>query len=205
MFLTITLTISTFAQKKITKRQPVSPDKVAKLKAQKWFRDMYVATTFKDPYSYKLLKCTIVPISYLLEYQDNLEQAKESYKRNDTSGTSSVYKGHVERYNLNKADYEKARLEHGDDAYVTKEAKGYMDKYYLLAWEDSTNFSKAVRDKAMWTIALGKLSSQKRNRAMYYYVDIDCYGSNSYGAKILGRYTFKFDGQNIIGDVSERE
>ena len=66
-----------FAQSKKKPAIKQTEQSIIYSKAKKWFREVYVESTFKDPYSYKLIKSKIYPWSYFDEAQSRIERAKD--------------------------------------------------------------------------------------------------------------------------------
>jgi hypothetical protein len=110
----------------------------AESKVLSLFKKEFVEKTFKDPYSFKLLKLEITPIT------------KGDFLLNDIKYMESNLK---EIYKYEPKEKVNARL---DD---------YKKQYEGMSNEDRL------------TIRL-------------YSVRLDCYGNNSYGNQILGRYKF---------------
>jgi len=105
------------------------------------FKQQYVEKTFKDPYSFQLLKIESKPVTFGGWLLNDISYLKSSLERKDFI----VYK--------------KNELE--------EKIKKYEDEYSTM----SEDVRKTVKS---------------------YEVKLDCYGSNSYGGKILGRYSFNY-------------
>ncbi|MGY3054367.1 hypothetical protein ACVWYG_002574 [Pedobacter sp. UYEF25] len=109
-----------------------------KNKVKVWFKSSYVAENFKDPYSYKLLKFELSPIS------------KKDYLINEIATLS------VQTNEDNKViiDTYKEMIQKGTKEYLSK-----IDRYYIY---------------------------------------LDAYGKNSYGANVLGKYRFLVDPNGVL-------
>ena len=133
--LSILLTIHSFSQIDINTLNEV--DK----KIVKTFRDIYVEKTFKDPYSFKLMKIETTPVKLGEGLEKNISFLKSQ---------------------LEKKDFKFLKESTILDLLKTSEEN-------YLKQNDST-----------------------KNLVMMYEVKLDCYGTNSYGGQILGRYSFNY-------------
>lgn len=157
-------------------------------KAKTYFKDVFVENTFKDPYSYELLKIISEPVSYrqkaISEY---------SYNKNMVP--------------FNDEDIEPLRLE-------LKKNKEYLDKLKpkgtkyekalakyersLAIYEDENSKLNEFKNKQELLNQISTATSKSVDEISHYNIEIHCYGSNSYGGKILGKYIFEI---NTKGEV----
>jgi hypothetical protein len=110
-------------------------------KIVKTFRDIYVEKTFKDPYSFKLLKLETKPI---------------------TLGDWSLKNINFLNSMIDKKDFG-----------ILKENE-ILERLKLLEKEYS------------------EISDESKKLLKSIEVRLDCYGTNSYGGQILGRYSFNY-------------
>lgn len=93
-------------------------------KAVQWFKSDYVEKSFKDPYSFKLLKVSNTPIT---------------------------------------------------------------NRQWIL-----NNYDGAVKRKTAKELQLKELTPEIADKIKCYKVNLDCYGANSFGNSVLGRYSFNY-------------
>lgn len=117
-------------------------------KAVNWFKTDYVEKTFKDPYSYKLVKVSNTLITF------------KQWLLNDLISINKTISGY--------------------------ELKKKLDKY------DKELYEGAVKRKINYETRLKELSTDEGAKTKCYTILIDCYGANSYGNAVLGRYSFNF-------------
>lgn len=182
-------------------------------KAKKWFRDVYVASTFKDPYSYKLMKFEIFPVSYATEAESVRQKAKEEIKyakeklaKIDTLSVDSKYQIHNAELKVLKLKIEESEKKYGLE--ISKDPNNVLSKYndkYMQLHNDTTGLYEASEIVRINSELLNSIYNVNGKKAMYYYIDIDCYGANSYGNKVLGRYFFKFNRDGLVEEVTKRD
>lgn len=117
-------------------------------KAVQWFKSDYVEKTFKDPYSFKLLKVSNTPITNRQWILNNLISL--------------------------------------DKTISTYESKKKLDKY------EKELYDGAVKRKTANELQLKELSPEIADKIKCYKVNLDCYGANSTGNSVLGRYSFNY-------------
>lgn len=116
-------------------------------KILKTFKDNYVEKKFKDPYSFKLLKFEVTPITF-------------------------------GEWVLNDLNYCKKQVELKN--YQTIGNINFNEEYYLnIISKNEKTYSE--------------MSEDVKNTIKSYKVILDCYGNNSYGNPILGRYKFTYN------------
>ncbi len=111
-------------------------------KIVKTFRDIYVEKTFKDPYSFKLLKIESTPVKLGEGLEKNITFLKSQIEKKD--------------FKFIKESIILDLLKTSEEIYL-------------------------------------KHNDSIKNLVMMYQVKLDCYGTNSYGGQILGRYTFNYN------------
>jgi hypothetical protein len=155
--------VSTFAQS-----TPSTVD------AAEWFKKVYVEASFKDPYSYKLLKINIDSINVGQKLLEDINF--EEYKlKNDAWDLS------FNERNLKTAE-----------KYVKKESdpNGTWHKSvesHKKTIEEITNRpAKILEMKKKYE----NLPIEEKNKIFYYKFYLDCHANNSYGNPVLGKYVF---------------
>jgi hypothetical protein len=198
LFLGISFTtLSQQKKKPITKLTEIQQ---VKSSAMSWFKNVYVESNFKDPYSYKVLKSTIIPISFKEGLESMIDQAERSAKRTDTADWGSDYKIQRRKY-FQSERYHKNRF---TDADTLKQA--YINSNKILKWElskvnDEIKKHFAFKSERDSLIKLkGSISEKKAIETFYYIVYIDCYSNNSYGNAVLGKYSFHYNKNGLVRD-----
>lgn len=174
--------------KKPAKGQALSPLQIYTNKAKEWFKDVYVQTYFKDPYSYKLMKIVLSPITFDQKYQSLLESNERELNVADTSKSSSPYQ-------INKRTYKA----------LTSYPRDTMD-YILIQYRDkiSTSLSNylSLKESSMTLRKTYEAMTAKVKNSVYEYTAyIECYGRNGYGGIVLNKYTFTIDSYGICTNV----
>ncbi|WP_069658613.1 hypothetical protein [Arcticibacter eurypsychrophilus] len=178
------------AKKAPIKKSPVKLTEIqqTKINAQRWFKDVYIESYFKDPYSYKLLKCTIYPETYKESLKSILTYAQLDSIKSDTSSSFSKYKLRLSEYNykmksasrFTKRDSSSARYDQKEVATLLANHTDAMEKI------------SDIRSK------LSTLTVSSANRIVSYMVLLDCYSNNSYGNRILGKFSFYYGKSGIV-------
>ncbi|WP_316745137.1 hypothetical protein [Pedobacter antarcticus] len=210
----IALTISTYTIKAQVKKQQVKPSEqsIIAAKSKKWFKEVYVASTFKDPYSYKLMKFEIFPVSFATEAEsvrdrskDEMNYAKEKLAKIDTSSADSKYQIHNSELKILKTKLDESEKKYGS---ITKDPNNVLSQYnnkFMELHYDTAGLYKASEIIRINSGLLKSIENVNSKKTMYYYIDIDCYGANSFGNKVLGSYFFKFNKDGLVGDVTKRD
>ena len=142
--------------------------------AAKWFKNVYVEENFKDPYSYKLLKIKSKPETILdkvvidvFEPNYKLLNLQFEFKNEIDTGyihsNYDIYTKVLSTTKQNSSDYEMI--------------KGKVELY------------KALYELS---VSVKKMDTKNKNTITRHLISIDCYSNNSYGNKILGRYSFYY-------------
>jgi hypothetical protein len=105
------------------------------------FQTVYVEKTFKDPYSFKLLKIIATPITFGQWIQNDISYLKDA-------------------------------LDNGKNLYEPRE--------------------ESLKRKEKYETDYSQMSDDKKNTVKCYEIKLDCYGNNSLGNPILGRYSFNY-------------
>lgn len=187
------------AQVKKNKSIKVSEKEVLKQKTLKWFKEIYVKTRFKDPYSYKLMNCVISPVTLKQKLDENERDLMYASIGKDTIEYYSDYqisKREVLKY---KNNYEKA-LSKGDSSSILINKKIY--DYELYKFNEFIQKINNIEKLNKEILEIKANASEKElNTIMEYKVYIDAYGKNSIGNLVLGKYYYTINKQGVT--VSE--
>lgn len=205
--ITLLSTLSLTAQTKQKSKVVTKPNynkELVKIKALNWFKKYYVEDNFKDPYSYKPLSTRVYVTTYgellekdttnigndivILRYKadsTNYDMLKYYKERYISDSTMLSYRNNISNEYLIKQDLEN----------ISKERKEYLDNKSLL--DSNIVLYNKICDR------LVKLSTSERNKIAYYDIYHDCYGNNSYGMKVLGKYYFRFTFEKLGYDVEK--
>lgn len=148
--------------------------------ALKWFKGVYVENTFKDPYSFKLLKINSIPQSIEKYYKNfkikplltKVSEIDDYYA--DILTTESLDTNDVNT----KIEFNSKMQNNPSTSDVTKE------KY-------SVKVNSLYECKSYMTELL-KIKVEKRKNIGAYIIYVDCYSNNSYGNKVLGKFAFVY-------------
>ena len=155
--------------------------------AAKWFKNVYVEEYFKDPYSYKLLKITSKSETYLDKvridvFEPNYKLLNLQFEFKNEIDTQYIHTNYeiytkiLSTTKENNIDYENLK----DKVELYK-------KLYELS------------------VIIKKMDTKTKNTITRYLISIDCYSNNSYGNKILGRYSFYYYPKNSKYYVSDEK
>lgn len=197
-FFSFTATVAFSQIKKPISKPKVDETEVIKTKVLKLFKEQYVEQTFKDPYSYKPLKTTVYPVTLEMKLlEDTLVIYDEIklliLKADTTKGSVSLYKGFIE-------DCQKREYKDLCDQYRTKLADARKDAYEA---QQLIDFKKNQIDEIIRHV--NSMTIQQKNSIGYYLILHDCYGNNSYGNPILGRYSMKYTTEAGLYDILKKE
>jgi hypothetical protein len=144
------------------------------------FKDTYVESHFKDPYSFKLLKLEIKPKTFGDWLMDDINYIQNEIKFNTTSYSKidSLQDLYHELLSL--------KVKHPDSPLTSLKPMARIEK---IRQERLENLKKKLNENIK---EYSEMSSDKKNKIKGYEVRIDCYGNNSYGNPILGRYKFNY-------------
>lgn len=217
LFMLLALPLATFAQKKApvkpatktntaTKSVPVlSEEDKIKVEAEKWFKNVFVETTFKDPYSYKNLKTLVSPVSFEQTKIDEYDSAGKELAKLDTTGAKFRHLKNMTSISIQSRDrmqklYDDAKSEGAKKIY--KQSIDRSENDYQQALSDlqlhERQFETATKNHLILKESLSKIDPSIKDKIVYYRVFIDCYAKNSYGGEVLGKYVFKWkDGKAI--------
>lgn len=197
------LTSTLFAQNKVgkasTTKSTVKPDNTAliKRKAEAWFKTEYVPSNFKDKYSYKPLKTTVVPVSLQKQLEEDTLLLGLENLRYEADST----KGHYEWYKSNARDALKNSQNDSTSPYYSK-YRTYLG--FIQVEKQRLEASRIRLDKKLNSIAeakqrLARLTEAEKKTVGYYLIFHDCHANNSYGGQVLGVYSFKYDAARNMG------
>lgn len=181
------ITTLAFGQKKQISKQ--SELQSVKSSAIKWFKSIYVAGNFKDPYSYKLLKAEIIAITNKEAIEKIKSDTELSLSSADTTKFYSDYANKRQAYRKAVSDlkYYPGLYKQSDVDYAKK------------AWDyELVKYQKLENDKTNAEDLLSKMDVITAKKINYYAVYIDCYSNNSYGNPVLGKFCFYFNKTGLV-------
>ncbi len=168
------------------------------IKAKNWFKVYYVPLNFKDPYSYKILKCFAIPISNKEALKETYETLTYNLKDLDTAGFGNEYKNALSNYrwSLKKHNIEFKGTDTTDKRYqISIQSLKYENEKIetmLKKFTDTKSSLDTIRK------ILSTLSPEEEKKIAYYKIYLDCYSNNSYGNKVLGRFMFLFNNNGVV-------
>jgi len=203
--------------------------------ASEWFKKKHVDVTFKDPYSYKLLKVSVHPVSNDEYVTNRYMSTLDSVVTRDSSDIvfkpdSSIYNLYQNQYNSYNKDYTNYSKSYEEAKLKKSSLIDYYEKMMKL-YDPSEYVTKMENEKQRWVKQkeehdvkvnelkkewesqdkrynilkkeMESLTDKDKKHIVYNKIYIDCYGNNSYGNPILGRYSFDYfqltnNGYNVI-------
>ncbi len=163
--------------------------------ALKWFKEDIVEKSFVDPYSFKLMKEIVVPMSCKEFLETSLAEAKSmmdtcSVAMSDrTLGCADDCQ---KRAKENLSMYNS--LKDSNDEYNIKMAAIYK-KYAAIYAASEYNIRMYLITKDQFDSTQSKLKAidaHLSEEIICYRVQIDCYSKNRTGNEVLGRFVFQF-------------
>lgn len=182
-----------------------------KANAEKWFKDVYVESFFKDPYSYKLLKSMVTSIS---KKESLIKDISMVQNRIDTCSlamedrNTEAYDICIKELERGKAEYEKEMtlLKSATSAFERETHEGRAkihqkyNTFYLTTAKMIQLYLLDIKEREVLTLLLSNLDSVESEKLAYYEIRIDCYSKNSIGNEVLGRFSFPFTINGPMGD-----
>ena len=195
----IVLSLASFAQ--IKKKPQSKPSEIQQVKkdALSWFKNVYVESYFKDPYSYKLLKCDIYPTTLKEVIEGYIRDLDSEIYLADTSKFYSDY-GKIAEKNQLLLKYNK-RYPVSDT--TTSEFKKRIEEMKLVKiklQDELAKYNEILERSNNLKNRLKSLTVSESNKIWQYSVYIDCYSNNSYGNPVLGKYSLYFNNKGLVRD-----
>jgi hypothetical protein len=183
-FLLILACFNGFAQKKVSQKQ--SEIEKIKLKAKAWFKDYYVNLNFKDPYSYKLQKINVYPVT-LKDACDEILQGLHTDSLVSDTTNNVDFKEKKSQYNrmLKYLPTDTSTQRYKDDLYTLQRLKEQIEPIRV-------KFNSIMADINGIRQSLKVASKSDLNKTHYHQIFLDCYSKNSFGNMVLGRFSFKY-------------
>ncbi|SUJ19118.1 Uncharacterised protein [Sphingobacterium spiritivorum] len=176
-------------------------------KAKDIFKRVQVDLTFKDPYSYELLKIEADPVDLKEKLEFDIRVLKDAKRRLESDTTF-----YLSDFNKNKNIFEAQvkNLKKGEKL-KNKDYNKYLEKYsqnikwYQESLKELTDYRRSIK-KCEEELEAKLLLLQDKNidfkKIVQWKISLDCYGANSYGNKILGRYIFRVnDNGGLDGSI----
>ena len=187
-----------------------TPESTIEIKAEEWFKQAYVETTFKDPYSYRLMGIKAIPITIKQGLEMQLASVLNSIKECSIDTSERNQEGHdsyMEMYEdeMAKAKKEQEIIDSGKGTEYTIRRKDVYVKYANIAIERAKSIALYLLDvsgKERIEGIISDLSEDQSGSIGYYDIRLDCYSKNSLGNEVLGRFSFPFTegGAPLYGD-----
>ena len=174
-----------------------SDEQLAMEKAQVWFKDKYVETMFKDPYSYRVVGIRADSITYG-EFLDKMAAIVKSKMEKCDIPAEERTQSIIERYKNVIKECEKS-MEEIISSSLYDRYKNLKNKcelaiqkieLYLLQKEELNNIIETKRNT----------STELLNEFYFYDIHLDCYSKNDLGNEVLGRFVFPFTKEGVYKD-----
>ena len=210
LLLLLLLSLTLFVIESHAQLKKVDTIELVKNLADKWFITSYVNLAFKDPYSYQPLKTIVIPVTSAEASIDSIKRLTSGYPKNGDKSNAFLSKLWMAEYDYANQTmytyYKKSHLDNLDKSLDKSKSKSMREYYKKSALSDSikleeelVNINQAKRLIDSVKVLIKKIENNanllpldKQQVIVYYKIYHDCYGSNSYGNKILGRYVYHF-------------
>ncbi len=189
---------SLFAQKKLIKKTVLSEQTIITNKARAWFKDVYVQVNFKDPYSYKLMKFDVYPVTNEAGLKDIIKNIDYKIDELDTSKTYSSYQLKIKTIRKDREYNEKYGSR---DSVSVANAKSYTNMLLKERDEMLKEYNTTIQAKKEAELQLNSLTPATKDKTLKYIGYLDCYGRNGYGNIALNKYVFDISKSGEVTDV----
>lgn len=195
LILLLAISISTFCGAQVKKKGASKPSEIQIIKkdAINWFKQIYVESNFKDPYSYKLLKSEIYPVNNREFLESEIRQFDNIIYSSDTTKSYFSYQTKLKSYKNAINDHHRKFKDQDTSSYRYKYSLKNLDRERLEVEEAKNRYTGAINNKKEAEELLMKSSESLLSSVSRYRIYLDCYSNNSYGNPVLGRYVFIFD------------
>jgi 23S rRNA maturation mini-RNase III len=171
-----------------------------KADAEHWFKEVYVESAFKDPYSYKLMGIKIIPVTTKQGLEKQLIQVVNSIENciiQQNERNQNGYEEYMMIFTKNSelAKKEQEFIERGENVDYHVQKKSIFIKYAEFAREQAESIAvylEDLKEKERLEEILNRLSDSLATSIGYYDIRLDCYSKNSLGNEVLGRFSFPF-------------
>lgn len=175
--------------------------------AEKWFKEVYVEQYFKDPYSYRLMGLKAIPVSYkelLMKDLANIQNDIDTCTVSKNERNQSAHDDCLKEYEECKigATKEQEYIDKGVEVEYHTKRKAIFVQYgnrYLELAKRIKLYLLAVEEKERITSLINNLTDEEANKLACYDIRLDCYSKNSLGNEVLGRFSFLFTENGLLG------
>lgn len=189
--LTVLALLPLLAFGQVKKKPTPKPTEIQIMKsnALKWFKDVYVESTFKDPYSYKLLKADIYPQTNKEAVEKIISDLDLFFYKVDTTEIFSDY-------SKKKLEYKNvlSRLKSYPDTYKQSDVDRVKKELDLTIFNHENKVEEIKKAKDL----LKNMDTVMASKVHHYTIYVDCYSNNSYGNQVLGRFVFSYGKDGVV-------
>lgn len=183
------------AVKKTNVKETKTDEQLAIEKAQLWFKEKYVETKFKDPYSYRVVGIKAVAVTnedyiekLVVKAKNNMASinlAPEERNKSALEACKKIIKECDERTSLSSSLYERNQKIKKEAQLIAKEIELYL--------ESEEQLKTLIKKKE-------EMSLEQRCSIVFYDIHLDCYSKNELGNEVLGRFIFPFTKDGVFRD-----
>ena len=172
-------------------------------KSQLWFKEKYVESTFKDPYSYRLVGIKAVPITKRESLDKQIIKVKsrmDACKVHPSERTES-FLAHCKE-EIEKHDEEMAELRKKTDG-LSVDLYNISAKYRQKWVDGAEEIEKYLINEKEYNQLLATrniMTEDQLNSFAYFEIHLDCYSKNDFGNEVLGRFVFPFTKDGVFVD-----
>ncbi len=186
-----------------TKKVVKTDEQVAIEKAQVWFKEKYVETHFKDPYSYRLVGIKADSVTKKITLDKLISKVK---KRMDEctihpSERTESFLAHCKE-EIKKHDDEMAILKNKTDG-LSVDLYNISAKYRKQWIDGAEEIEKYLLNKKEYNQlqeTKSSMTEDQLNSFAYFEIHLDCYSKNDLGNEVLGRFVFPFTKDGVYVD-----
>ncbi|MFK5983107.1 MAG: hypothetical protein QM499_09345 [Flavobacteriaceae bacterium] len=180
-----------------------------KVKAEEWFKQTYVESSFKDPYSYRLMGIKVIPLTYKQGFEKQLISVLNSMKECKIHPDERNQKSYEEYIALSEettdlSKKEQKYIDKGKNVEYHTKKKAKLIEYTVLTIKRAESIARYlldVKEKERIEGMINILTEEQSTSIAYYDIRLDCYSKNDLGNEVLGRYSFPFtDKGPLYGD-----
>ncbi|MBR3444639.1 MAG: hypothetical protein IKH14_02050 [Prevotella sp.] len=194
---------SVHSKKTTTTVRVKTDEQIAIEQAQLWFKEKYVETTFKDPYSYRVVGIKATSVTQ----KESLDKLIFKVKKRMDECTIHPSERNEETLNLclkeiKNSDEKMAELKNKTDEYSI-EMYNILAKYRKKYIEAAEKIEKYLINEKEYNRLLSTKSvmdESQLNSFAYFEIHLDCYSKNDLGNEVLGRYVFPFTKDGVFVD-----
>lgn len=178
-------------------KQVKTDEEVAIEKAQVWFKEKYVETMFKDPYSYRVVGIKADSITYGKFIDKRVNRIKKEMEKCDIPIDERT-QATAERYKVMARECDESLRETLSSDLRERYQK--LKNECLLSAKKIELYLLQKEELKRYVETKEQMSTEQLNIFCFYDIHLDCYSKNDLGNEILGRFVFPFTKDGVYKD-----